>query len=260
MIAAEIVKWLVLDEAAPIHQQAIALNVGTFESSQHRVMRRPQCLACGDEAMYRPDRPPVPLCLKASPKTHRNSGGARTVSPEVTLAKYRHLVSSTSGVVTWLKRTTDETDPWLHVYWAGTNLGMRSRSLSSLRRSLRSKSAGQGQHTRAIRGQRPLRGGRALFGSPLWRRDPHPQAIHRVHWRRRGRPSQRRAAVQRLSAGQRRKHQRQGPPLQHRPEASRPRRNDRLGHRCGRLRSSGIAICRPQCSTACRPKSAALQT
>ena len=144
LIAAEIVKWLVLDEAAPIHEQAIAMHVGTFASSQHRVVRRPQCPACGEEALYRPDRPPVPLRLKASPKAHRNSGGARTVAPEVTLAKYRHLVSPISGVVTWLSRTTDEVDSWLHVYWAGSNLGMRSRSLSSLRRSLRSKSAGKG--------------------------------------------------------------------------------------------------------------------
>ncbi|MDE0027850.1 MAG: TOMM precursor leader peptide-binding protein, partial [Deltaproteobacteria bacterium] len=144
LMAAEIVKWLVLDEAAPVHRHAIAMNVGTFESSRHRVMRRPQCLACGDEALYRPDRPPVPLRLNASPKAHRNSGGARTVAPEVTLARYRHLVSRISGVVTWLSRTTDEADTWLHVYWAGSNLGMRSRSLSSLRRSLRSKSAGKG--------------------------------------------------------------------------------------------------------------------
>ena len=144
LIAAEVVKWLVLDESAPLHEQAIAMNVGTFASTTHRVTRRPQCPACGDEALHRPDRPPVPLSLAASPKTHRNSGGARTVAPEVTLAKYRHLVSPVSGVVTWLTRTTDATDPWLHVYWAGSNLGMRSRSLSSLRRSLRSKSAGKG--------------------------------------------------------------------------------------------------------------------
>ncbi|MDE0386492.1 MAG: TOMM precursor leader peptide-binding protein [Defluviicoccus sp.] len=144
LIAAEIVKWLVLDEAAAIHEHAIAMNVGTFETSRHRVMRRPQCLACGDEALHRPDRPPVPLKLGTSPKTHRNSGGARSVAPEVTLAKYRHLVSPISGVVTWLTRTTDETDSWLHVHWAGSNLGARSRSLSSLRRSLRSNSAGKG--------------------------------------------------------------------------------------------------------------------
>ncbi len=144
LIAAEIVKWLVLDEASPIHDHAIAMNVGKFASSRHRVLRRPQCPACGDEALYRPDRPPVSVRLGSSPKAHRNSGGARTVAPEVTLAKYRHLVSPISGVVTWLARTTDEDDSWLHVYWAGSNLGMRSRSLSSLRRSLRSKSAGKG--------------------------------------------------------------------------------------------------------------------
>ena len=144
MIAAEIVKWLVLDEAAPVHDHAIAMNLVTFESSRHPVTRRPQCPACGDEALYLPDRPPAPLCLRASPKTHRNSGGARAVTPEATLAKYRHLVSPVSGVVTWLTRTTDENDSWLHVYWAGSNPGARSRSLSSLRRSLRSKSAGKG--------------------------------------------------------------------------------------------------------------------
>ncbi|MXY49553.1 MAG: TOMM precursor leader peptide-binding protein [Gammaproteobacteria bacterium] len=144
LVAAEIVKWLVLDEAAPVHNQAILMDAGTCSSSKHMVMRRPQCPACGDEALYRPDRPPTPLHLRASPKLHRNSGGARAATPEATLSKYRHLVSPVSGVVSWLARTTDESDAWLHVYWAGSNPGMRSRSLSSLRRSLRSKSAGKG--------------------------------------------------------------------------------------------------------------------
>ena len=144
LIAAEIVKWLVLEESAPLHQQAIAMDVATFTSSHHPVMRRPQCPACGDEKLRRPDRPPEALLLKSSPRAVSNSGGARTVAPEITLAKYRHLVSPISGVVTWLRRTTDVADSWLHVYWAGSNLGMRSRSLSSLRRSLRSKSAGKG--------------------------------------------------------------------------------------------------------------------
>ena len=148
LIAAEILKWLVLGAAAPLHDQAITMDVGTLTTSKHRVTRRPQCPVCGDEALYRSDRPPLPLRLESSPKRHRNSGGARVVAPEVTLAKYRHLVSPVSGVVTWLSRTTEETDSWLHVYWAGSNLGMRSHSLSSLRRSLRSKSAGKGS-TRA---------------------------------------------------------------------------------------------------------------
>ena len=144
LVTTEIVKWLILAEFSPLNHHAMALNTGTFESSKHPVSRRPQCQSCGDENLFRPDRKPLPLKLNPSPKPHRNSGGARSVAPEVTLAKYRHVISPISGVVTWLSRTTDETDSWLHVYWAGSNLGIRSRSLTSLRRSLRSKSAGKG--------------------------------------------------------------------------------------------------------------------
>ena len=144
LISAEIAKWVVLRQASVLNDHAIEVNTATLQTSKHLVTHRPQCQACGDEALFRPDRQPTPLRLEASPKTFRTSSGSRTVSPQVTLAKYRHIVSPISGVVTWLTRTTDETDAWLHVYWAGSNLAVRNRSLSSLRRSLRSKSAGKG--------------------------------------------------------------------------------------------------------------------
>ena len=144
LAAAEIAKWLVLEEMAPIHERAISLDVVGHETGQHPVMRRPQCLACGDEALHGPDRPAEPVRLRPSPKCVLNSGGQRSVPPEETLARYRHLVSPIAGVVTWLRRTTVEGDSWLHVYWAGNNSALRTRKLSSLRRSLRSKSAGKG--------------------------------------------------------------------------------------------------------------------
>jgi ribosomal protein S12 methylthiotransferase accessory factor len=144
LAAAEIARWLVLEDMAPIHERAISLDVAGLESGLHPAMRRPQCPVCGDDALYRSDRPAEPVRLRPSPKRVRNSGGHRSVPPEETLAGYRHLVSPITGVVTWLKRTTDETDPWLHVYWAGNNLALKTRKLSSLRRSLRSKSAGKG--------------------------------------------------------------------------------------------------------------------
>ena len=86
----------------------------------------------------------------------------------------------------------------------------------------------QGQHAGTIRGQRPVRGDRALFGRPVRRRDLYPQAVHRLRRRRRGGLSQRCAAVQRGSARQRGKHQRERPPVQHRPAAPRTRRRNRL--------------------------------
>ena len=144
LVAAEIAKWLVLEEAAPLHGHAITLDVSPLKAEHHAVMRRPQCSVCGDEASYRTDRPAQPVRLQPSPKGVCNSGGVRSVSPEETLTRYRHLISPVSGIVTWVARATEETDPWLHVHWAGSNLALRIKNLSSLRRSLRSKSAGKG--------------------------------------------------------------------------------------------------------------------
>ena len=144
LAAAEIAKWLVLGEMAPIHGHAVSWDVASLTSQLHPAMRRPQCPACGDKAQCRPDRPAAPVQLQSSPRPVHNSGGWRVAPPEATLAKYRHLVSPITGVVAWLNRVTDESDPWSHVYWAGDNHALRSRSLSSLRRSLRSKSAGKG--------------------------------------------------------------------------------------------------------------------
>ena len=144
LVAMEIARWLVLDEAAPLHECALTVDIARAKSEHHRVMRRPQCLACGDPALHRADRPPAPVRLRPSPKNVRNSGGVRSVSPHETLARFRHLLSPVSGVVTWLRRTTDEADPWLHVHWAGSNIALRTRTLSLLRLSLRTKSAGKG--------------------------------------------------------------------------------------------------------------------
>ena len=148
LVAAEVAKWLVFTELAPIHDRVISLDAIRLKTEHHPTMRRPQCLECGDETLFRPDRTPIPVRLKPSPKGVANSGGLRSVSPAETLARYRHLVSPISGVVTWLTRTTDEADPWLHVYWAGSNVALRGKELSSLRRSLRSKSAGKGSTRR----------------------------------------------------------------------------------------------------------------
>ncbi len=144
LVASEIVKWFVLKDQAPLHQQAITLNIGSLSLSKHLVLRRPQCSVCGDPDLYGPNRNPIPITLSSSPKRSRDSGGVHAVTPDETLTKYRHLVSPICGVVSWLRRTTEETDPFAHVYWAGSNFGARGRSLSSLRRSLRNKSAGKG--------------------------------------------------------------------------------------------------------------------
>ncbi len=144
IIALEVTKWLVLGESATLHEHVITLDMSSMQAANHRVMRRPQCASCADPSVRSPDREPQAILLKSNPKTLQTSGGLRTCSPADTLERYRSLISPISGVVTWVKSTTSPSDPWLHVHWAGSNLALRINDLSSLRRSLRSKSAGKG--------------------------------------------------------------------------------------------------------------------
>ena len=208
----------------------------TFTSSHHRVVRRPQCPTCGDEALHRPDRPPVPVCSQSEPQgPSQQRGRARRVAGRPPWRQYRHLVSPVSGVVTWLSRTTDETDSWLHVYWAGSNPGMRSRSLSSLRRSLRSKSAGKGSTRHAVQRsalfarrssaiRAPVTGTRSVSAgdsssSPGEKRRFTPTTCSC-------------SATSQLDDAE--SHQRERPPLQHRPAASRSPTPRSIGPRSGR--------------------------
>ena len=144
LAATEIARWVVLGEEAALHENVMSLSLYDLIGERHPVMRRPQCAACGEEALRRPDRAPSPVALGSSPKPVRNSGGLRSVPPGETVRRYRHLVSPVSGVVTQLMRITDPGDSWLHVYWAGSNLALKADNLRLLRNSLRTKSSGKG--------------------------------------------------------------------------------------------------------------------
>ncbi len=144
LAAAEIARWRVFEESTSLDDHVISLDTAGLHIERHMTMHRPQCPECGVPHLIDPNRQPLPVKLKASPKLVKNSGGTRAVSPEQTLKNYRHLVSPVSGVVTWLKLNTDGSDPWLHVHTSGSNFALRSKKLSSLRRSLRSKTVGKG--------------------------------------------------------------------------------------------------------------------
>ena len=144
LAAVEIAKWIVLGELASIDSHVVSVDTIVGGAGNHPVMRRPQCRACGDRDLYRIDRAPAPVRFGPSPKPVRNSGGFRSVMPEETISRYRHLISPVSGVVTELSPMTDEPDSFLHVYFAGSNLALKTDNMQLLRASLRSKSSGKG--------------------------------------------------------------------------------------------------------------------
>lgn len=141
LAAVEAAKWLA--GARPEQPTVLTFDAVTLESERHRLVRRPQCPACGDpELMDRRQRQPVRF--QSVPKVFTADGGHRSTTPEQMLDTYRPQLSPITGVVTTLT-PAQHTPDGLRVYIAGQNLARQVGDLRQLRTGLRSVSCGKGR-------------------------------------------------------------------------------------------------------------------
>lgn len=117
----------------------ISLRWTGLETATHTLVRRPHCPSCGTAEM-----PPLQaLKLKSGKAGVTRDGGHRSVTPEVTLNKYAHLVSPITGAVKMLEAVTSDNDI-AHVYIAGSNNASKMDRLHHLMQGLRNFSGGKG--------------------------------------------------------------------------------------------------------------------
>jgi oxazoline/thiazoline synthase len=115
-----------------------------LESRKHRLMKRPQCPACGEPVT--PDGLPEPLVMKKkNTALAGKAGGYRAVTADETLERYAHLVSPITGVVKALKPYFRQTDTPVHNYSSGPNTALKSKTLSWLNSHVRSSNGGKGK-------------------------------------------------------------------------------------------------------------------
>ncbi len=112
------------------------------QTSYHKVMQLPQCVQCGSALLA--SRSITPFEFDEVSTTLETSGGYKIVSPEKTLARYGHLVSSISGVVSHLNLISKPEDDWIHVYESGNNLAMQADNIHLALASVRMLNAGKG--------------------------------------------------------------------------------------------------------------------
>jgi ribosomal protein S12 methylthiotransferase accessory factor len=137
----EIAKWVV-NESSHLEGKIISFNTSSLKATEHVLVRRPQCPACG--VLQDTEMMPAPVVINSSPKTSILDGGHRSVSAEATLQRLKHHVSPITGVVKQLERITAADDPLQHVYTSGQNMARKTDSYVSLRKNLRSASCGKG--------------------------------------------------------------------------------------------------------------------
>ncbi len=79
----------------------LELDLVSFQTAAHAVIKRPQCPTCGDFGRMA-EVGERPIGLRPVEKRHCTDGGYRSSTPRETFERYKHLVSPITGPVTHL--------------------------------------------------------------------------------------------------------------------------------------------------------------
>lgn len=149
----EIAKWIAartldIQEKSPFGAETLAGKILTLDHVTHAcrthpLPHRPQCACCGDPQLVS-RRGFQPIELKSSPKRYLEDSGHRSMTPEQTLDRYRHLISPVSGVVMELTRISDPANQLVNTYKSSHSMGTVG-SLRGLRQILRHTASGKGK-------------------------------------------------------------------------------------------------------------------
>ncbi len=142
LAATEILKWIVQGENKQLEGIILTFDTTSLKTENHILVKRPQCPCCGEE---NPDSKPLPIILESRKKTFTSDGGHRSTSPEATLKKYEHHISTITGVVHSLQEKWQTGNSIIHSYSAGHNFALMFDSLYFLRQTVRGKSGGKGK-------------------------------------------------------------------------------------------------------------------
>lgn len=138
--ALEIAKHIVIGNV--LNNKLSSFNWSNRKVSYHSVNKIPQCAICGKP--YKNNRKLAKFIFDDVKQTIKTSGGYKTTTPSKTVAKYKHLVSPISGVVSHLKFISDENDDHSYVYESGNNIALKSDNIHISLNSVRMKNAGKG--------------------------------------------------------------------------------------------------------------------
>ena len=102
----------------PLRSNLLAIDLNSFRTSVHPVVRRPQCRKCGD-----PTRTAAiahrPMTLKSVPRAYSDDGGYRCQTPRRTYDRLRRHVSPLTGAVTHVEPMRNRDTELRAVYASG---------------------------------------------------------------------------------------------------------------------------------------------
>ena len=142
MATNEILKWILQGENKRLEGVIVTYDTLSLAIQNHVLVKRPQCFHCG---FLKPQKQPLPVIIGSRKKKFTSDGGHRCVTPEETLAKYRHHISPLTGVVRSLDKVASDLNSLTHIYRAQHHHLTLFDSLLDLEKNIGGRSAGKGR-------------------------------------------------------------------------------------------------------------------
>lgn len=143
--ASQVLRWVGAGSNPRLLGRLLALDSRTLKSTEHQLVRQPDCSHCGSPRS--PERSPEPVRLREARRTFFTDGGFRTLSPDETCRRLEHHISPITGVIGRLDdygtNSSGSVQGALRVYVAEHVFRSHDRREALLTRQ-RQKSAGKG--------------------------------------------------------------------------------------------------------------------
>jgi bacteriocin biosynthesis cyclodehydratase domain-containing protein len=101
LAAVSLARWLAGGRQGSLGQTLLTLEFHRSQLTEHTVVKRPQCPACGDGELLKA-RGARPIVLEPRPRGYTQDNGFRSVTPEETFARLQHQISPITGVLSSL--------------------------------------------------------------------------------------------------------------------------------------------------------------
>jgi ribosomal protein S12 methylthiotransferase accessory factor len=117
LAALRLARWLAQGGQGPLDHTVFTLNHSTQQVHEHVVVQRPQCSVCGNPQLMH-TQGFQPIVLASCLKTFTDDGGHRCLSPQETYDRYRHHISTVTGLISSLGSVPARDHPLRPVYGA----------------------------------------------------------------------------------------------------------------------------------------------
>ncbi|HKH47944.1 MAG TPA: TOMM precursor leader peptide-binding protein [Thermoanaerobaculia bacterium] len=143
-LATAVAQWLAQAPGFSLAGTLVTVDLTSFATERHTLVRRPQCPVCGEGAAWAL-RTPEALRLESRRKIFTADGGHRALPPEETLRRFEHHVSRLLGVVSHLRRSPGTDGRIAPLYLARQDAAALDDTVFHIRSSFRGRCGGKGK-------------------------------------------------------------------------------------------------------------------